>query len=442
MYEVLLASQNPWWSVAGWVGPYRTAARRDLQPDVMRRLTSSDRRATVVLGPRQVGKTVLLRQCVDDLLTRGWAPTDILYFDFSDDRLTKVPATPHDVVASAPAFPASRRPKVLLLDEVGRCPNWGDWVKRSVDQSDFRIAVTDSSAHILRTGGRQSGVGRWDELVLEGLTYREYLALQARPGESPEALERRIPGRFESYLLFGGFPEYLQIDSLDVVRERLREDIADKAILRDLGSNSVDVTRIKSLFLYLLEDSGAIFDPVSRNRLLASYGDDVPDKRTVEKWLELLLDTMLISRVDPFAKAPTGRLGGRNRPKLYAADQGLIVAFSTSTDPALDPKLRGQIVEAAVFRALRSVGADRVEYVRDRREADFVVQHGKERTVIEVTASHSPRDKLAPVRGWMGEVKASRALVVHGGTEHNELGTATLRAFLLDPKGCLERRPA
>ena len=81
----LLQDQNPWWRDAAIRRARGYPVRRDLEPEILRRvLRIDDRRATLLLGPRQVGKTVLLLQLADELIERGWTPQNLTYFDFSD----------------------------------------------------------------------------------------------------------------------------------------------------------------------------------------------------------------------------------------------------------------------------------------------------------------------------------------------------------------------
>src|SRR5947199_8528066 len=116
----ILEDQNPWWREPAHRSARRYPVRRDLQPVVLTQLLRlDDRRALVLLGPRQVGKTVLLRQLADDLLDAELSPANLTYFDFSDDRLTGR-VTPRDIADARPVGFAPNQPRILLLDEVGR----------------------------------------------------------------------------------------------------------------------------------------------------------------------------------------------------------------------------------------------------------------------------------------------------------------------------------
>ncbi|MBW1811882.1 MAG: AAA family ATPase, partial [Deltaproteobacteria bacterium] len=179
--EEIFLDQNPWWeeTTAPRRGQ-RFPKRRELFSTVFGQLMRvDDRRSSVVLGPRQVGKTVMLQQIADELLKQGWPPGNVTYFDFSDDRITSPGITAREVVEVVPRGYEKGKPRIFLLDEVGSSDNWASWLKQAVDTMDHRIVVTDSAASLLRQGGRESGMGRWDEHVLEGLSFKEYLHLQS-----------------------------------------------------------------------------------------------------------------------------------------------------------------------------------------------------------------------------------------------------------------------
>jgi predicted AAA+ superfamily ATPase len=411
---------------------------------LLEHLSSTQRRAAVMLGPRQVGKTTLLLQLADDLVGKvGVAPPNVTYFDFSDDRLPAEGISPREVVDFAPPGVRLDQPRFFLFDEVGSGARWAQWLKHAVDARHGRFLVTDSASTLLLQGGRESGLGRWDEYRIEALSFREYLAFQALPGESPGSTMRRLPSPFEKYLSFGGRPEHVFASSLTDVRRRIRADTVDRAIGRDLLKYDVDVERVRELFVYLVADSGAIFDAGARARLLQRPDTAPVDRRSLDKWIALLEETMLIVRLDPFARAATGKLAGRAYPKLYASDQGLVVAFSGVADPVEDPAVRGRALEAAVFRHLREHverTGQALSYARDRRgsgEVDFVVHEGpKVRALVEVTSAKDPTKKLEPVAAAARDWKARRAIVVHGGLEERREGEVWLApapSFLLAP---------
>jgi predicted AAA+ superfamily ATPase len=441
-FREILQDQNPWWRLASARRASAYPVRRELQREVLERVQRlADRRAIVVVGPRQVGKTVLLLQTADDLLHAGWPPAHLTYFDFSDDRLL-AEATPRQVVAALPDGFEPDQPRVLLLDEINLVPRWDRWLKQAVDlAAGLRIVATGSAASWIRTGGQESGQGRWDELHLEGLSFREFLALNSAPGESVEATFSRERGLIERYLAVGGFPEHARgtfrehtlTGELAEVFRRLREDISDRAIRRDLGRTGLDVERVRKLFAYLTENSGAIFKAPERARDLEA------DPRSVREWLDRLLDTLLLVRLERYHKRAAPRL--RSQPKIYAADPGLVSAFS----PAAQVE-RARQFEAAVFRHLRAVAPElsaSLWYHRtdDGLEIDFVLQTAHELIGVEVKSSTRVRpEETKRLRHAGSALGATRMLLVYGGVvsePRSEIPHTTLAQFLLDPIGAV-----
>lgn len=439
----LLQEANPFWRDPATTLAGGVSRHRDLFGALMQHLSSNQRRAAVLTGPRQVGKTTLLHQLGDALMKEGVPPAQLTYFDFSDDRLPAAGISAREVVDYMPPSARADLPRFFLLDEISRSTRWSEWLKQAVDHKQGRFLVTDSAAVVLAHGTRESGLGRWDEYRMESLTFREFLGLQARDGESPEAAFPRLPNAYSRYLSFGGRPEFVFEDSLGRALRRIRSDTVDRAIVRDLLRRDVEVERVRELFVYLVEDSGAIFDPKARARLLQRPGAPPVDRRSLDKWTALLLESLLLARLDTFAPSATGRLAGRSHPKLYASDHGLVVAFSGVAEPLGDPSVMARALEAAVFLHLRELAQRSgftTSYLRDksgRTEIDFVVHKGpRVLALVEVTTAKDPRKKLEQLLSSSLATKKTVRVVVHGGSEQRLEGPVRLAPapkFLLDP---------
>jgi predicted AAA+ superfamily ATPase len=378
----------------------------------------------------------MLFQLADDLLDLGWPPANLTYFDFSDDRLA-TPIAAREVAEMQPAGRDPALPQVLLFDEIHLGNHWDRWLKQAVDQGGTRVVGTDSAAHLIRAASSESGQGRWDELRLEGLSLREFARFFSGGEEEPGEVLLRTPNLDERYLSLGGFPEHVLSEDFPEVRRKLRSDIADRAILRDLAGLGVDVVRIKALFLYLVQDSGEIFNAKAR------ASDLEADERSVREWARLLEETMLIVRLPSWVRHPAAGL--RSKSKLFAADPGLVAAFAST--PIGEVPVRGRLFEAAVFRhlreAARQLGAE-LTYFREREdlEIDFVVSTAAGLTAIEVTSSRGVRpEKIERVRRVGKALGAEHLLLIYGGVVDQVAGgvrAVALARFLLDPVGVLK----
>ena len=434
MLGSLLQDLNPWWSEPRTRRAQRYPVRRQLQARALAQvLNLDDRRALVIEGQRQVGKTVLLLQVADDLLAQGWPPGNLTYFDFSDDRIVGE-LSAREIVKAKPANADPNRPRVFLFDEVGRATNWAAWLKQTVDRNQYRLLVTDSASSLLRAGSRESGQGRWDLVRMEGLTFAEFVQLNSPTHAAHEAV-RAFPGLFERYLARGGYPEHALADSVAEVRERIRADIVDRAIRRDLQTR-YDDPRVKDLFLYLVQHSGGVFDARKRAQDLGA------DYRSVDAWNDALQDTLLIADLPAHALSRSARSRLRARPKIYASDHGLIAAFSDLPAPLQDSTTRGRAYEAMVFRHLRDYARTQhhqlgyLEGNGRENEVDFVLDTGANRIALEVTSSQSVADKPGRLHEAGKRLKTARLVLVYGGIiSEQRAGIHVLPAtrFALDP---------
>lgn len=446
--EGVLEDQNRWWLDGKYRKLKRFYRRRDIFGELWTLLAGAGERATVLVGPRQVGKTTLLLQVADRLLDEGWPPGNLTFFDFSDDRLVQ-DLSPRAIVEAKPPGLLADRPRIFLLDEIHEAPLWQRWLKVAVDEArrmprNLRpiFVATGSSAVSLKDGAVESGQGRWDEIPIEGLSYREFLRFSAGRDESVEDALGRDPNSFNRYLLVGGFPEHARPDATDAL-PRIRQDIIERAILRDLRKTGAEADRVKRLFVYLVNGSGDAWKATAR------ASDLDANRKSVQEWLGLLEGTHLLRLLEQEqSRLARAAKQLRSQPRIYATDHGLITALSPVAEPLDDPRTRGRVFEAAVFRHLRDVARNvggRLGYLRrdDDLEIDFVLRQSRGRDIaIEVTGSREVDgrkiNRLIEAAD-IGDV-AGRVIVYSGLTSRVEKGVTLIpaRDFLIDPDKSLE----
>jgi uncharacterized protein len=418
----LLRSQNPWWEDAVARQATRFPFRRFAFAHLLEQFSQvHSRRAVILMGPRQVGKTVLLWQIIDALLTAGYPAPNLVYCDFSDPRLANQVSLQDvvDCTASNRAGSLHELPTTFIFDEVHFSPQWDMWLKRFVDDARGRFLLTDSLAYLLRTG-MESGQGRWYEIRIDALSFAEFYQLRHGSTEvDPLVAHQEV----RAYLLQGGYPEHVYATSLKEVHQLLRDDIVSKAIARDL-ERTFKVRRLDSLeklFVALVGESGSMFEATGRSNDLR-----VP-RQTVVDWLRFLEDTGLLRQLPAYS--PNLHTQLRARPKVYATDPGLVAAFSVSVDAWEN---RGRLVETAVFRHAeefcRVRGGSAHFYRKGRLAADFVLCLPEGTVVAEVTAAETPRSaKHHTLARVATEIGASEALFIYYGLQEDCRSEGTLR---------------
>jgi len=246
-----LAFDNPWWAGAGIDREYRAWPRRAYFKaffDLVER--RSPRRAVVLMGPRRVGKTVMINQAVQSLLDGGVAGTAILYVSLDTPLYTglwmeKLLNLFMDERGHGPGAEL-----FVFFDEVQYHPDWERHLKSLVDSfRNVKFTVSGSAAAALRLKCQESGAGRFTDYHLPPLSFSEFLDFRVH-GNWFECDVERLNTEFIDYINFGGFPEAVMDETARSDMSRyIANDIVDKVLLRDLPSlyGIADVQELKRL---------------------------------------------------------------------------------------------------------------------------------------------------------------------------------------------------
>jgi len=358
----VLRQYNPWWARAPIpdLPSWRRAAHREL--DLWVRSPPAPR-AILLSGARQVGKTTLFLQIIEELIKSGVPPQNILYATF-DHPLLKLGGLDSIIRLWREYEPAAEGPEYLFLDEIQFTRDWQTWLKHQVDfEKRRRIAVTGSATPLVEQG-QESGVGRWHTIKLATLSFFEYLQIKRLPTPELPHVDsliklfewtppqfarlgeqaRPLVAHFHEYLLRGGFPQCALVASVDLAQKLLREDIVDKVLKRDMTAlfGVRRVLELEQTFLYLCLHDGGLLDMVN-------LGKSLEVKRpTAQNYLSLLESTHLIHRLPPHGY---GKEILRARHKIYLADAAIAPSVLLKGKAMLqDAAAVSRAVETAFFK--------------------------------------------------------------------------------------------
>lgn len=372
----------------------RYAYRRRVVDQAVGELSRSDSRRIVVFdGPRRVGKSTALKQCLATL--RQSEVATVWYCDLEDPYLAA--AGLGGVVEAL--LPLARRDarSVILLDEVHNVVDWSRHLKTLADRHDrIRFAIADSCGHLVHSEIRTRLTGRTMRLAVHPLSFTERLELGEASGLP--AVRQPVDLRTEAqrFLQTGGFPEVaLSSEPLMGIRRLLKHDVLDAAIQKDVA-RALNIRRADEprLMLYhLVASSGARLNKQTAAEMAKVSGP------TVTSWVQAMVDTGIVWELPPYGT----RKRSRAQPKIYAVDSALVGACARPSQSSA-PQFAGALVETAVAQQLRRWAqqndgdADLSFYSPAMGEADFVVETSGERIVFEVTAGDGSKKPAGLVR--------------------------------------------
>ena len=348
-----MRAENPWW-VGGEVrDDYRKLKPRAYFEHFARLVEERDvRRAVVLMGPRRVGKTVLLHHAIQRLLDGDqYKARDIGYLSLDHPLYTWLSIEEAaDEIRRSSGNPNG--PRMLILDEIQYLADWERHLKAFVDAyPKVKCVVSGSAAAALRRKSIESGAGRFTDFLLPPLTFHEYLNLRGfedlvedEPDhgyrtDDVETLNRH----FVDYVNFGGYPEAIASPAIRSDPARyIGADIVDKVLLRDLPSlyGIQDVQELNALFMTLAYNTAG---EVSLEALSQRSGVTKPTLKRYLEFLEAAFLIKVVHRIDHDAR----RFKRATRFKVYATTPSLRCALFGPV--AEDDEEMGPIAETAVF---------------------------------------------------------------------------------------------
>ena len=353
--EARLLFDNPWWGTVAGAVPFSDLPKREyLVPFYKLATDRSVRRAIVLLGPRRVGKTVILHQTIQALLDSGVPGNQILFVSLETPIYSDIPLA-RFVEMFHQRFSHNRNaPLYLIFDEVQYLKQWEVHLKSLVDSwPDFRFIVSGSAAAALKLKSNESGAGRFTDFLLPPLTFHEFLLFTEKSPLIEEAPDMPLGFRatdietlnesFLQYLNIGGYPEAVFNPTISSAPERfIKSDIIDKVLLRDLPQlyGIRDIQELNRLFTTLAYNTG---NEITLEELSQSSG---VAKTTLRRYIEYLEAAFLICRIDRIDRSAR-RFERATSFKVYLTNPTMCAALFGRLSG--DDQAMGALAETAIY---------------------------------------------------------------------------------------------
>ena len=369
---------------------------------IKERIKESRKFIQVVMGARQIGKSTVVKQVLNDL--------DEPYRMFSADN---VPTTNSAWISDCWAAARSLRENkgwdsiVLVIDEIQKITNWSEVVKKEWDADTFndtniKVLLLGSSRVLLEKGLSESLAGRFEEIRMTHWSYQE--------------MKECFGFTLDQYIFYGGYPgAALLIRDEDRFSQYIQSAIIEATINKDI---LMDTPISKPALLRQTFELGAAYsgEILSLNKMLGSL-QDAGNTVTLASYINLLNESGLLCGLQKYSIDLARRRA--SIPKLQVYNNALKMVYSPLTfeEVLVDRKSWGRIVESCIGAYLVSqsfVHRFEVFYWRERDdEVDFILR--KKGSVIAIEVKSNAEKKTAGLEKFKQLFQPKKAFIVGDG---------------------------
>ena len=356
-----LRLDNPWW-INNSIDDYFQQMQRRLYLDLFYPLVydTQMRRGLLLMGPRRVGKTVMLYHSIQKLIENGVDAQKIIYISIETPIYNRISLEELFALArEAVGQSAESKHFFVFYDEIQYLKDWEIHLKSIIDTYFYsKFIASGSAAAALKMKSQESGAGRFTDFNLPPLLFNEYIHLKKLDGliipskikwlgddvDSFESIDiRTLNEHFLQYINFGGYPEVVFSEKIQAnPGQFIRNDIIDKVLLRDLPSlyGITDVQELNSLFTVIAYHSGSEFSYDNLSKVSGVKKD------TLRKYIEYLQAAFLI-RIVHKTDVNAKKFQRATAFKIYLTNPSLRCALFQPIQP-IDEKM-GDMVETTIF---------------------------------------------------------------------------------------------
>ncbi len=350
----LLRQQNPHWEGGRYIYPLKREAYKTLLENLKNKLIIS------IEGPRRVGKSILMKQMIEELISNGTNPYDILYFSFDDYTLK--------VMQIVKEFEELKKQNIrekkyyLFFDEIQKIKDWQVYVKILYDNyPNLKLIISGST---LRVSKKESLAGRILEFFIKPLSFKEYLLFINKEKILNSDVDETFLTEYKNYL-FKQYPDIALDQNLNI--KNYIASIIKKIVFEDSDKYFKDSDKdlLHSITCIILRDPGQIID---YNDLAKDLG---VDRKSISKYINFLVKSSLIRKVYNFSN---------NARKIETKAKKFYPFCTTLTKYVTDDPNLSKIIECDV-----AFQTDADFFWNNRNEEiDFILNEENKRIGVEV----------------------------------------------------------
>ena len=339
----------------------------------------------IITGIRRSGKSSILKLFKERLIAKGVSPEHIIYVNFESFIYADLRTAEnlYDYIASELAV--ANEKSYLLLDEVQEVKEWEKCVNSLLVDFNVDIYLTGSNSHLLSSELATFLAGRYVEIPVFILSFKEYLRFRSSFSKSEEPNNKEA---FVRYLRLGGFPAIHIAEYTEESAYKIVYDIYSSIILRDTVQryHIRDVELLERVVRYVFDNIGNTFSGKNVADYFKSQQRKI-DINTVYNYLNALEGAYIIYRVPRYDLK--GKEILKTQEKFYLSDISLLYATMGYKD-----RMVSGVLENIVFLELKRRNYAVYTGKSDSREIDFITEKQGKKLYVQVAYKLESRETV------------------------------------------------
>lgn len=328
----------------------------------------------VITGVRRCGKTVLLKQIIDELENRGIASENIIYMSFESSKYKNI-RNDDDLDEFIFSKTNNLNGKIyLLFDEIQKVKNWEVSLNSYRVDLECDIYITGSNSQLLSGELATLISGRYISINMLPFSFKELIQYYDEMHENIDEIKL-----FEQYLSYGGFPGLLNYENEE--KEKYLYDLYSTIVLNDiLYKNKVkDLDLLERLMKFMISNIGQLFSANSISKYIKNENRKTTP-HTIINYMDYARNAFIFYQIKRENIKQKRKL--LISDKYYLVDSGFYFIFNGSTQ-----RNWGQLLENIVFLELIRQGYSiTIGKIQDL-EVDFVCRKANQIKYIQVSQS-------------------------------------------------------
>lgn len=327
----------------------------------------------VITGVRRCGKSTLMDLYKSYLRQQGVADEQIISINFEDYDYIDLLEPRNFYAYVKERILSDGRMTYFFFDEIQNVKDFERVVDSLYIKSNVDIYITGSNAYMLSSELATLLSGRYIEIKMLPLSFKEYVEASGD--------EHELPRKYRNYIETSSFPYVLDMkQDARVIREYLN-GIYNTIVVKDITQRNrfPDTMMLESVLRFAYDNIGNILSTKKIADTMTSDGRKI-DTKTVEKYLNALMESYMLYQCKRYNIK--GRQYLKTLDKYYAVDMGMRKVLLGSK--AMDA---GHILENIVYLELLRRGYDVYIGKVDDLEVDFVAMDDKGMTYYQVSAT-------------------------------------------------------